>query len=213
LKFKIINPSSISVYYLEGGVGVGKSSILENIKNKHPEINVFPEPLLDYQRFCGGEPLLDFYSELPGSAFRFQLLALSANYENYERTFHRASKCLVERSIYSSFNVFTRTLYDLGDLSAVEHGIVTRIYKILEGNCNRVIIYLKADPLICMKRIRERGRGEEIEMTIDYLRHLDNSHEKFIHDCRNTAGTIVYEVDASQELSLVSERVCEILMA
>lgn len=201
------------MYYLEGDIGVGKSTVLAEIHRQHPEIAVYFEPVLQYQKFCGSQPLKEFYQSVDGAVFRFQLLALAANYENFERTMHLTTRSIIERSIHSSFNVFTRTLYDTGSLSSLEFQILEKYYNILNTKFERVIIYLKASPALCKERIRKRGRDEEVEVSFDYLVRLDESYEKFIHECRKTVGTVVVEVDASRGIPEVAQRVYEILSA
>lgn len=201
----------VLVYFLDGLIGVGKSSVLNELKKKHSELKVYCEPIIDYQYCSGANPLLDFYLNLTGSAFRFQLIALMANYENFELSRSANCKSIVERSVDSSFNVFTKTLYDSGSLTSIEFRIIEKLYNLLHFECKKNIIYLKGSPALCLKRIRERARVEEKGLTIKYLELIDWTYEKLINNLRKRESCTVYEIDADQDVSLIADRVYEIM--
>lgn len=192
-------------------MGVGKSSALNELKKKHSEFKVYCEPLIDYQ-YCGGSnPLLDFYLNIPGSTFRFQLIAIMANYENFEISRNADCKSIIERSVDSSFNVFTKTLYDSGSLTSIEFRIIEKLYNILHLECKKNIIYLKGTPALCLKRIKDRARVEEKGLTIKYLELIDWAYEKLIHNLKKKSSCVVHEIDADQDVSIIADKIYEIM--
>jgi len=42
------------------------------------------------------------------------------------------------------------------------------------------IVYLKVSPEKCFERIMKRGRPEESELPLDYLKQIDEKHEEWI---------------------------------
>ncbi len=49
-------------------------------------------------------------------------------------------------------------------------------------------IYLRADPKICLERLRTRNRSEEVGVPLDYLRRIHDKHEDFLVHRKGIAG-------------------------
>ena len=61
------------------------------------------------------------------------------------------------------------------------------------------IIYIKTSPEICLERIAQRSRGEEADIPIEYLRHIDRMHEEWLSKLDNVIvvdGSLQFDVDS-----------------
>lgn len=109
---------------------------------------------------------------------------------------------IMERSVFSDRNVFVSSVQEQGWFSELEldlyHAwscpmIRVRVewFLILSRNLRNILqalpclvpdgfIYLQVAPSVCMKRLRQRARGEEIDVTLEYLESLHAKHEGWL---------------------------------
>lgn len=98
----------------------------------------------------------------------------------------------LERSILSSFNVFTLNSFEENRLNQIEFDILSQFYRfyyenmfrnqdINKGNKLFKIIYIKTNPEICFERIKNRKRESENHITIDYLIKINNKYETWLN--------------------------------
>ena len=109
---------------IEGSIGAGKSTLLEILKLRMvsiPNLIFVKEPVEEWFRFADadGKSIFEhYYSNQKEYGFAFQVLALSTRYKllkdicsaNPEKTI------ICERSLQSSFEVFSKLLYELGHI-------------------------------------------------------------------------------------------------
>jgi len=60
------------------------------------------------------------------------------------------------------------------------------------------LVYLRAKPETCLKRIKFRNRPEEQSITLDYLQQLHELHEEWLLSRTRTSITPVFIIDADQ---------------
>uniref|UniRef100_UPI00398E526F deoxycytidine kinase 2-like n=1 Tax=Pristiophorus japonicus TaxID=55135 RepID=UPI00398E526F len=92
---------------------------------------------------------------------------------------------IFERSVYSDRYIFASNLYELGCLNETEWTIYQDWHTYLLNQFgNRIalegIIYLQASPEKCLERLQRRGRDEEKEVQLDYLKQLHSRHENWL---------------------------------
>lgn len=178
---------------IEGNIGIGKSTLLNNVElycknNGLNSIIVLREPEEEWSKIKdeNGETILShFYKDSKKYSFSFQILVLKTMADLISKTIRANPDCKIiicERSILSSFHVFTEMLHESSLLNDIEFQIYKSIYneKIdYFNNFNIIpkkIIYLECDPQICFKRIKNRNRKGETNISLDYLYTCENYH-------------------------------------
>lgn len=172
------------MYILEGNIGVGKSTFLNKVKENIPELEVLTEPVNNWTNQIFGQSLLEnFYKDTSRWAYTLENLAMIHRVKDHIEIQQKGNQnILIERSIYSGHYCFTKNSYQNGHLTEIEWEIYNKWADHLLKSCNppKGFIYLKANPEICMNRIKKRNRISEKKITLAYIRQIDEWHEKFL---------------------------------
>ena len=187
----------IKMIYIEGNIGVGKTSLLNNLKLYH--FNVITEPV---EQWC--EILKLYYNDKQKYAFRFQMKILLTWIEKFI-LLNNMDVYFTERSLFSRRDVFFKITCENGHVNDKDileyHDCFDKLINI---NCIKDIIkpkayiYLKASPEICYERVKKRNRIGEEHITVEYIEKLDLYHQNWINKEREK-GIQVFEIDNSFE--------------
>ena len=173
-----------TIYYIEGNIGAGKSTVGAAIKATG-RADFLPEPV---DQWTGDFPenILDlFYSDPNRWSFLFQLMAFTTRAKTHKEVLALSdhSTVFIERSVLSDYYVFAKTLHDTGQMTDTEFAVYCGMWHWLHDNfclSPDKIIYIKVSPETCLERINKRARGEETGITIDYLRLLEEAHNSWL---------------------------------
>lgn len=183
-----------------GLIGVGKSTVLELLKQKlNTDRFIFlPEPVDEWTSIKdnnGINALQYFYLDPKKYAMSFQTLAFITRLVQLQKAMDQFEYLepiiITERSLEEDRYVFAEHLHQTGLISEIDFKIYQYWFdtqKILPD----LNFFLKATPKKCLERIMLRGRNEEKEIDIRYLEALDNRYLKMI----GRVDTPVYIVDA-----------------
>lgn len=183
-----------------GLIGVGKSTVLELLKQKlNTDRFIFlPEPVDEWTSIKdnnGINALQYFYLDPKKYAMSFQTLAFITRLVQLQKAMDQFEYLepiiITERSLEEDRYVFAEHLHQTGLISEIDFKIYQYWFdtqKILPD----LNFFLKASPKKCLDRIMLRGRNEEKEIDIRYLEALDNRYLKMI----GRVDTPVYIVDA-----------------
>jgi deoxyadenosine/deoxycytidine kinase len=92
---------------------------------------------------------------------------------------------IIERSLHSSFGVFTELLAKQGKIKAIERAVLQHLYTSLKtsSNCTlHCVIYLEVPTTLAAHRVSWRGRSEERQdnaVDTDYLQQIEEQYEEF----------------------------------
>lgn len=175
------NPAPKKIFFLEGNIGVGKTTILKRMR--HIGFETIEEPL---QRW---EPYLSLlYSDPKLHGFSFQIEVLIWFMEVQKRaTKANAEVLIVERSHFTSAHVFGQNLFDEKALTKWQFDNIKKLAAIVEDRWKELqllhpirlqTIYLQCKPAICMKRLRKRNRQCESSISLDLITKLHSLHDK-----------------------------------
>ena len=181
---------------VEGNIGAGKSTFLDVLSDRSGAlelqdiIEIVPEPVEEWQKVDsvnGQQNLLDqFYKDPKKYAYAFQHYVLLTRMQK-DRNARSSVKPLqiLERSIFSDRMVFVRAMHEAGFLGDLELSISDSWFSMQIGQDRALtpdgFIYLKARPETCIKRLRGRGRIEEVNVDEKYLENLHEKHERWLH--------------------------------
>jgi deoxyadenosine/deoxycytidine kinase len=178
---------------LEGNIGAGKSTILTKIA-RTPGFHVIQEPIDLWRAPIVSEscydtsPLALLYSDPGKNGFAFQMYAMETRMQALLAAPPDAEVIIMERSCVSPHDIFgavMRAKNEMSDLEwhtyqafrAMTRAMVDRMYP-TENERIDIDVYLRTDPVECMRRIHARGRAEESSgITAEYIQSLHALHE------------------------------------
>ena len=150
------------------------------------------------------------YSEPDKYSFLFQMVASITKVEELVEKEIEGVK-LVERSLQAQQACFIPLLYENKAISLETKEVLDRTIELLlnfmPGVKPDLIIYLHTTPQAAMRRIKTRGRPEEVGIEISYLARLHQSFEGWLRD--PNFSTLVITVFASDVAAIKPQELVE----
>lgn len=175
--------------HIEGNIGTGKTTLLQNLAADGYEIS--QEPVEKWQE----SGILDLYYQDPTRwAFLFQINSMVTRMREVEKINNNIT--FVERSIHSD-KLFAKLCLENNNLTAKEHEVYLSLQDWTRENIKYkidAIIYLRASPEISMERIKKRSRNEESNIPFEYIKQLHNKHDEWLL-CNKEIPTLVLDFD------------------
>jgi len=183
--------ANFRIVSIEGNIGSGKSTFLENLKKhyKNDEHIIFlREPVDEWEKIKdtqGTTMLQKFYADQKTYSFAFQMMAyisrLAILRDAIRKNEGKKIIIVTERSLYTDKYVFAKMLYDQGKIEEVTYQIYLHWFDEFAKDFPITnVIYVNADPQKCYERIYKRARpGEEI-IPLSYLNDCHKYHEEFL---------------------------------
>lgn len=176
-----ITPEKTMTVLVEGNIGAGKSTVLEYFA-KYGDIQILVEPLAKWQNLNGVNLLDRMYGNSNQWSFPFQNYAMLTMLENHFKQNEKRIK-LMERSIYSAKYCFTKASEIQETLQPAMAEIMQQWFNFIEQHFTLqvdLIIYLRTTPEIIIERIKNRGRIEEENIDMNYLKLLHQLHDDWL---------------------------------
>lgn len=182
------NQSKPIIISIDGNIGSGKSTLFENLKKYYDSsthIGFVEEPVNEWKAIVDADnvPILtNLYKNTKRFSFRFQMMAYISRLSLLKKTIKENNYSIIftERSVYTDKEIFAQMLYDDGFIEHDEFLIYNQWFEhFLEDVDVNGVIYVRADPSICSKRVIKRAREGEIIQN-SYLENVHNYHEKWL---------------------------------
>lgn len=199
---------------IEGNVGVGKSTILETLRQRFKEKAVFvTEPVVEWEErgFLNGM----YSGEIPHPEFQHMaIISIGAKtVEGLQKAASTGGFVVQERSIDSGFEVFAKVNCDTKSCEVLRYSyectqnVVEKTYA-QSGNARRATrrVYLRISPELSYERMLKRCRHSELRVSYDYLCRI---HDAYDHWLLGNPDAIV--VDASEAIDIVSNKVVNVV--
>ena len=191
------------IFSIEGNMGSGKSTFVEDLKNKLPktmkgrELIFLQEPV---DIWCeikkGGKDIIQlFYENKNKYAFSFQMLAYITRLNLINEIIEKNPNAIIisERSVYTDCNVFAQMLYNQRLIDEAEFQIYKLWFNSFEKNLNKHrFIFLNTNCQECLNRIKKRNRTGEKEITEEYVEACEYYHIEWL---KKYDGQIVCALD------------------
>ncbi|KAJ1518988.1 hypothetical protein ONE63_011405 [Megalurothrips usitatus] len=192
-----------AVVYLEGNIGVGKSTVLR-LLGGDARLQVVPEPLAAWQDVGGLNMLQLYLQDLGRWAYVFHTLALVTTWEAQRR--QRRAVQVAERSVHSALRLFAALQRQDGLLGEPHMAVLHRVARTLLSEMPRreVFVYLRAPPEVAYRRARARARPEDAPLPREYFRRLHDRLEAWL---LHEEHSPVWVVDADRESAEVAAEV------
>jgi len=183
----------------DGNIGSGKSTKVRDIENYYKEkgrtdVIFIQEPVDSWNAVVdenGVTILSNYYRDQKKFAFRLQMLAYISRLSLLRDAVKKGYKYIItERCVGTDKNVFSKMLYDKGDIEHDEYIIYTKWYEEFISDVPiGAIVYIKASPETCLERVNIRAReGENIPL--EYLKECDKYHNEWI-DSENIPKLVI----------------------
>jgi deoxyadenosine/deoxycytidine kinase len=183
---------------VEGNIGAGKSTFIEQFQNM-TNITIFQEPIDNWQNIEGYNILKLLYENPLKYQTLFQFYVLLSFFEH--QISNSAPIKLIERSLYSAYFVFFKRKNI--NKNSLEYIVLDKWFNFMINNCIdklHMIIYLRTDPEIAFKRMKARNRDEEKNITLEYIKNIHDLHENWLNKEIHTSMHIpVLVIDANKE--------------
>jgi deoxyadenosine/deoxycytidine kinase len=199
----LLSPVSLTVapviISFDGNIGSGKSTKVKDIeqyyKDQGRKDTIFiQEPVDSWNSVVdenGVTILSNYYKNQKRFAFRLQMLAYISRLSLLRDAVKKGYKYIItERCVGTDRNVFSKMLYDKGDIEHDEYTIYKKWYdEFISDVPIGAIVYIKASPETCLERVNIRAReGENIPL--DYLKECSKYHDEWI-DSENVPKLVI----------------------
>lgn len=188
---KKCKPNSNVVLYLEGNIASGKTSLLKRIEGLGNFLCV-PEPVdhwknMGYITNDGIHKTINllerYYTHPTLYGMTFQLNVINDIVDRHKTFVNYANSIILERSLYSCRDVFMKSMKEQETLHMLDFGIlyntIDNFIKFDACKCDGYI-YLNVSADTCFQRMKVRGREEERNITLDYLRRIEHLHDNMV---------------------------------
>ena len=159
-----------------GNMGSGKSSLVEFLCRRYPEIRPFLE------RNAENPYLEDFYRDMGRWAFHSQVYFLTLKFRVHQELQACPQTVVQDRTIYEDAEIFAENLHRRGLLTGRDYRAYRLLYETIRESLNPpdLLIYLKSSMRTIRRRIRRRGRAYEQDVDPGYLRDLNRLYRRWI---------------------------------
>ncbi len=124
----------------------------------------------------------DFYTDMKRWSFNLQIYFLNSRYQQV-LDIHKGDKTVIQdRTIYEDAHIFAPNLHDMGLMSVRDFENYFTLFKLMSSQVQPpdLLIYLKASIPTLVEHIQARGRDYEGNISIDYLKRLNERYENWV---------------------------------
>lgn len=179
----------VKIISIEGNIGSGKSTLINQLKNKFNFnfVIYLPEPvdLWNEIKDSSGVTILEkYYKDKLRYSFSFQMMAYITRLSQIKNCIENSPDetiIITERCLYTDRYVFAKMLYDTGFIEEIEYTIYIRWFDEFKKYTEITnIIYIQTTPQVCVERIHKRNRKGEENIPLDYLESCHQYHEDWL---------------------------------
>lgn len=154
---------------ISGNISVGKSTLAEILAARWGW-ELFKEPEVS------NPYLADFYKEQDRWALHSQIFFLLERYRGHLSLQQQEISAILDRTIYEDAEVFAYLLLDSRDWKTYRHYYHFSLRRLRPP---RLVVYLRASAETLLERLRLRGRSYEKNVSLDYLKRLNERYDQW----------------------------------
>ena len=117
------------IIFVEGNIGSGKSTFLNQIKDHIPNVQCIQEPLDKWTKLrdrSGKNILQYFYDDMKKYTYPFQSFAFLSRVMLLDKIDKTKQIVFIERSVFSDKNIFAKNCLENGNISQLEYDIYSK---------------------------------------------------------------------------------------
>ncbi len=174
---------------IAGNIGAGKSTLTDFLRFQYG-LTPFHEPNAD-------NPFLTpFYGDMERWSFHSQIFFLTHKFRLHQELSDHPGTVVQDRTIYEDAEVFAANLHRSRLMSDEEYDAYCKLYEAIVRTLRPpdLMIYLRASVRTVRRRIKFRGRPEEQDLPLRYIKRLHSLYEDWFERYERSP-TVVIEVD------------------
>lgn len=197
-------------FFIEGPLGVGKTTLLNVLKEQISDVEIHFEPSEKWLDVGGHGNLYELYThDKKRWACTAMTYVSTLRMQRLEEATKKNSKkiLLVDRSVYCDQLCYAKSCFLQGDMSPIEWKIYTDWFRFFIQHSpikHAGFIYLRAPIDIIAHRIKIRQRKQEKSISLEGLKVIYDCYENFFRNQNKwpaeLRGTPVLELDATNDL-------------
>ena len=158
-----------------GNIGAGKTTLSEKLA-KHFNWEV------RYEDTSTNPYLSDFYNDMQRWSFNLQVYFLNSRYRQILEIVNGDHTVIQDRTIYEDAYIFAPNLHEMGLMTKRDFDNYFSLFEIMSKQIKApdILIYLKASIPTLVDHIQSRGRDYEGNMSLDYLKRLNEKYNNWI---------------------------------
>lgn len=184
-----------------GNIGAGKSTLVDFLRYRF-DLTPFHEPNAE-------NPFLTrFYGDMKRWAFPSQMYFLAHKFRLHQELTDHPGTVVQDRTIYEDAEIFAENLFRSRKMSKAEYQTYRDMYAAIVRTLRPpdLMIYLRAEVRTVRKRIRFRGRPEEQDIPLRYIRRLHTLYEEWF-ERYDRSPTLVIQVDKLDYIQDMVDRI------
>jgi len=161
---------------IAGNIGAGKTTLCTQLgKNFGWDVH--------YESADNNPYLSDFYVDMQRWSFNLQVYFLNSRYQQILKILDGDTTVIQDRTIYEDAYIFAPNLHDMGLMPSRDFQNYFELFKTMSSQIQPpdLLIYLKASIPTLVSHIQARGRDYEGNMSLDYLKRLNERYENWIN--------------------------------
>ncbi len=160
---------------IAGNIGAGKTTLTELLA-RHYGWNV------QYEDTTTNPYLADFYEDMHRWSFNLQIYFLNSRYEQVLKIRQGDSPVIQDRTIYEDAHIFAPNLHEMNLMTSRDFNNYFQLFQLMSSQIQPpdLLIYLKCSIPKLVHHIQTRGREYEGNMSLDYLKKLNQRYEDWI---------------------------------
>lgn len=169
---------------IAGNIGAGKTTLTTKLANHYKwEVHYEDTEVNPY--------LTDFYNDMNRWSFHLQIYFLNSRYQQVLNIRKGNNTVIQDRTIYEDAYIFAPNLYEMGLMSERDFHNYTTLFETMMHQVEPpdLLIYLRAGIPKLVSHIHSRGRDYEGNMSLEYLKRLNDKYERWID--KYTAGNLL----------------------
>jgi deoxyadenosine/deoxycytidine kinase len=171
---------------IAGNIGAGKTTLCTKL-GKHFGWEIH------YEDTKTNPYLSDFYNNMQRWSFNLQIYFLNSRYKQILEILNGDTTVIQDRTIYEDAYIFAPNLHDMGLMSKRDYLNYLDLFETMTSQIKSpdLLIYLRASISTLVAHIQSRGREYEGNMSLDYLKRLNERYEAWIQNYKGQRLLII----------------------
>lgn len=162
---------------IAGNIGAGKTTLCGMLAEYY-------DWDVHYESTDDNPYLSDFYEDMKRWSFHLQIYFLNSRYTQIIKIQQGERTVVQDRTIYEDAHIFAPNLRDMGLMSSRDFNNYSNLFETMNARIAPpdLLIYLRGSIPTLVDHIQGRGRDYEGNISLDYLRRLNERYEDWIKD-------------------------------
>ena len=173
-------PTDIKYIAIAGNIGAGKTTLTTQLGKRFGWD-------VHYESTDDNPYLSDFYADMQRWSFNLQIYFLNSRLRQLLDILKGDRTVIQDRTIYEDAYIFAPNLHDMGLMTTRDFRNYQSLFETISSQIQApaLLIYLKARIPTLVDHIHQRGRDYEGNISIDYLKRLNEKYENWIQGYDN----------------------------